>query len=165
MNAIFQRISVRKYQPRPVEPEKIEKILRAAMAAPSAGNQQPWEFYVVRNPSVIQELSQCSPYAGCAANATVVIVPCLKMDGLHFPELGEIDLAIAAENNLLEITELGLGGVWLAVAPIQERMEKANAALGIGGRLSAFALIPVGYPAEERPQQNRFDANRIHFVD
>ena len=165
MNAIFQRISVRKYQPRPVEPEKIDHILRAAMAAPSAGNQQPWEFYVVRNPSVIQELSQCSPYAGCAANAPVVIVPCLKTDGLRFPELGEIDLAIAAENILLEITELGLGGVWLAVAPIQDRMEKANAALGIGDRLNAFALIPVGYPAEERPQQDRFDESRIHFVD
>ena len=165
MNAIFQRISVRKYQPRPVEPEKIDHILRAAMAAPSAGNQQPWEFYVVRNPSVIQELSQCSPYAGCAANAPVVIVPFLKTDGLRFPELGEIDLAIAAENILLEITELGLGGVWLAVAPIQDRMEKANAALGIGDRLNAFALIPVGYPAEERPQQDRFDESRIHFVD
>ena len=148
-----------------MEPEKNEKILRAAMAAPSAGNQQPWEFYVVRNPSVIQELSQCSPYAGCAASAPVVIVPCLKMDGLRFPELGEIDLAIAAENILLEITQLGLGGVWLAVAPYQDRMDKANAALGIGDRLSAFALIPVGYPAEERPQQDRFDANRIHCID
>lgn len=111
MNAIFQRISVRKYQNRPVEPEKIDKILRAAMAAPSAGNQQPWEFYVVRNPATIQELSQCSPYAGCAANAPVVLVPCLKKEGLRFPILGEIDLAIASENILLEITELGLGGV------------------------------------------------------
>ena len=87
------------------------------------------------------------------------------MDGLRFPELGEIDLAIAAENILLEITQLGLGGVWLAVAPYQDRMDKANAALGIGDRLSAFALIPVGYPAEERPQQDRFDANRIHCID
>lgn len=165
MNAIFQRISVRKYQNRPVEPEKIEKILRAAMAAPSAGNQQPWEFYVVRNPATIQELSQCSPYAGCAANAPVVLVPCLKKEGLRFPTLGEIDLAIASENILLEITELGLGGVWLAIAPVPDRIEKANAALGIGDRLSAFALIPVGYPAEERPQQDRFDSNRIHFID
>ena len=165
MNAIFQRISVRKYQNRPVEPEKIEKILRAAMEAPSAGNQQPWEFYVVRNPSTIQELSQCSPYAGCAANAPVVLVPCLKKEGLLFPTLGEIDLAIASENILLEITELGLGGVWLAVAPIPDRIEKANAALGIGDRLSAFALIPVGYPAEERPQQDRFDCGRIHYID
>lgn len=165
MNAIFQRISVRKYQNRPVETEKLEKILRAAMVAPSAGNQQPWEFYVVRNPSAIKELSQCSPYAGCAANAPVVLVPCLKKEGLRFPELGESDMAIASENILLEITELGLGGVWLAVAPIPDRIEKANAALGIGDRLSAFALIPVGYPAEERPQQDRFDSNRIHFID
>ena len=135
------------------------------MAAPSAGNQQPWEFFVVRNPSTILELSQCSPYAGCAANAPVVLVPCLKKEGLRFPKLGEIDLAIASENILLEITELGLGGVWLAVAPVPDRIEKANAALGIGDRLSAFALITVGYPAEERPQQDRFDSNRIHFID
>ena len=63
MDAIFKRISVRKYEDRPVEPEKVEKILRAAMAAPSARNQQPWEFYVVTSKEKIRELSQCSPYA------------------------------------------------------------------------------------------------------
>ena len=81
------------------------------------------------------------------------------------PVYAQIDLSIAMENLWLETDAQGLGGVWLAVAPIQDRMEKANAALGIGDRLRAFALIPVGYPAEERPQQDRFDANRIHFVD
>ena len=117
------------------------------------------------HPSTIKELSQCSPYAGCAASAPIVLVPCLKKAGLRFPELGEIDLAIASEHILLEITELGLGGVWLAVTPVPDRMEKANAALGIGDQLSAFALIPVGYPAEERPQQDRFDEGRIHYLD
>lgn len=94
-----------------------------------------------------------------------MLVPCLKKAGLRFTELGEIDLAIASEHILLEITELGLGGVWLAVTPVPDRMEKANAALGIGDQLSAFALIPVGYPAKERPQQDRFDEGRIHYLD
>ena len=66
MDAIFHRTSIRKYQETPVEAEKIETLLRAAMAAPSACNQQPWEFYVVRNKEKIKELSEASPYAGCA---------------------------------------------------------------------------------------------------
>lgn len=69
MNSIFHRVSIRKFQDKPVEPEKIESLLRAAMAAPSARNQQPWEFYVVTNKDLIQKLSTVSPYAGCAKDA------------------------------------------------------------------------------------------------
>ncbi len=164
MEAIFKRISVRKFEDTPVEQEKIEKILRAAMAAPSAGNQQPWEYYVVTDKEVLRKLAACSPYSGCAANAPAAIVPCLRAEGLMFPELGEIDLSITTENILLEITELGLGGVWLAVAPFEDRMAIADAALGIGEKLHAFALVPFGYPAESRPQQDRYDESRVHYI-
>ena len=75
MNSIFHRISVRKYEDRPVEKEKIMEILRAGMQAPSACNQQPWEFYVVTDKEKIQKLSKVTPYTGCAAGAPVVIVP------------------------------------------------------------------------------------------
>lgn len=165
MEEIFKRISVRKFKNQPVEQEKIEKIMRAAMAAPSAGNQQPWEYYIVRDKDTIQKLSQSSPYARCAANAPVIIVPCLKTKGLRFPELGDIDLAITTENILLEITSLGLGGVWLAIAPDKKRIEKADEALGIDNGLHAFALVPVGYPNESRPQQDRYDENKIHYIN
>ncbi len=165
MNEIFKRISVRKFEARPVEREKIERILKAAMAAPSAGNQQPWEFCVVRSREKILELSKCSPYAGCAAGAPVVLVPCLKTEGLKYPPLGEIDLAIATENILLEITAQGLGGVWLGVAPIADRVAKVDAILGIGEKFHAFALVALGYPAEDRPQQDRYDEARIHYID
>ena len=69
MDAIFHRTSIRKYQETPVEPEKIEKLLRAAMAAPSAFNQQPWEFYVIRNKEKIGEISTVTPYTGCTVPA------------------------------------------------------------------------------------------------
>ena len=72
MNSIFHRISVRKYEDRPVEKEKIMEILRAGMQAPSACNQQPWEFYVVTDKEKIQKLSKVTPYTGCAAGAPVV---------------------------------------------------------------------------------------------
>ena len=147
MNAIFHRTSVRQFQNKPVEEEKIEQILRAAMAAPSAGNQQP-----------------CSVYAGCAANAPVVLVPCLRTEGLIFPQMGEIDMAIATENILLEITELGLGGVWLGIAPLTDRIEKVDSILDLKDKLHAFALIPIGYPVQQHSQQDRFDIDRIHFI-
>ena len=110
MNAIFTRTSVRSYENRPVEEEKITKILRAAMAAPSAVNQQPWEFYVVTAPQVLQELSKASPYSGMAAKAPAAVVVCGRKEGLAVPELVEVDLSLATENILLEIETQGLGG-------------------------------------------------------
>ena len=71
MNAIFTRTSVRKFEDRPVEKEKIEKVLQAGFVAPSAGNQQPWEFYIVTKRETIEELSRTSPYAVTAANSSV----------------------------------------------------------------------------------------------
>lgn len=165
MEEIFKRISVRKYEDKPVEKDKIEKILMAAMAAPSAGNQQPWEFYVVTDREKIKALSECSPYSGCAANAPVVLVPCYRTEGLMFPEFDTIDLAIATENAWLEITSLGLGGVWLAVAPIEDRVQKVSKVLDIPDSLVPFALLPFGYPAEDRSQQDRYDETRIHYID
>ena len=85
MNSIFHRISVRKYEDRPVEKEKIMEILRAGMQAPSACNQQPWEFYLVTDKEKIRELSKVTPYTGCAAEAPVVIVPVYHTEGLAAP--------------------------------------------------------------------------------
>ena len=164
MNEIFNRVSIRKYEDKVVDNDKIEKILRAAMAAPSAGNQQPWEFYVVTDKDKIKALSECSPYAGCAAGAPVILVPCYRTEGLMFPEFDKIDLAIATENALLEITSQGLGGVWLAVAPIQDRVDNVAKVLETLENLVPFALVPFGYPAENRDQQDRYDESRIHFV-
>ena len=81
MNSIFHRVSIRKYQDKEVDQEKIEKLLRAAMAAPSAHNQQPWEYYVVSDKNIIEQLSQASPYTKCAKDAPVVFVPCYRSEG------------------------------------------------------------------------------------
>ena len=164
MNELFTRISVRKYTDQPVEPEKIQTILRAAMQAPSAGDQQPWEFYVVTDSRVIANLAKTSPYAGCAAGAGTVIVPCYRTEGIFFPDYAQIDLAIACENLWLETTSLGLGTVMLGVAPLADRMEAVRKVLNIPEGLEPFALFPIGYPAESRSQKDRFDAARIHQI-
>lgn len=164
MKEIFERISIRKYTDKPVESDKIQQILKAAMAAPSASNQQPWEFYVVSDKEKIRQLSLISPYAACAENAPLVIVPCYRTEGLRWSETVLLDLSAATENMLLEITSLGLGGVWLCAAPLEDRMSKTEDLLEIPENLRAFALIAVGYPSESRKQQNRFDQTRIHYI-
>ena len=164
MKEIFERISIRKYENRPVEEEKIRQVLKAAMAAPSAGNQQPWEFYVVRDPEMIRKLADTTPYSKSAAGAPVVIVPCYRTNGLWAPMYDTIDLSIATENMLLEITSLGLGAVWMGIAPIEDRILAVDRILGLGEDLHSFALVPGGYPAESRPQQDRFQEERIHWI-
>ena len=83
---------------------------------------------------------------------------------MRFPDYCEIDLSIAAENLWLEPASLGLGAVRIGTAPLKDRMEKVEAVLGNPKGLHAFALVPVGYPAETKEQQNRFDENRIHYL-
>lgn len=164
MESIFRRTSIRRFEQRAVEPEKIESILRAAMAAPSAGNQQPWEFYVVTDAAKLEALAHVSPYAGCVRRAPVAIVSAYRTEGLPFPEYAQIDLSIAMEHVWLAVDGLGLGGVWLGVAPIEERMERTEEILSMPEGLRAFAVFPFGYPAESHVQQDRWDASRVHYV-
>lgn len=164
MKEIYSRVSIRRYKDMPVEEEKIQEILRAGMQAPSAGNQQPWEFYVITNKEKIQALSQAHKYAGCAAGAPVVIVPVYRKTGLMFPMYAEIDLSIAQENMWLMTEALGLGGVWMGIAPLRERMNIVKEILDLPEDVEAFSLFPLGYPDEVRKQQDRFEESRIHYI-
>lgn len=163
MNEIFHRTSIRKYLSKPVEDEKIEKLLQAAMAAPSAGNQQPWEFYVIKDKATLEKLSKTSPYATCCASAPVAFVACYRIH-CTMPEYAQIDMSASVENLLLEADSLELGAVWLGIAPLKERMEAVRTVLNIPENLDAFAIIPCGYPETIHPQQDRFDKQRIHTI-
>ena len=162
-NSIYHRVSIRKYENRPVEPEKTEAILRAAMQAPSAGNQQPWEFFVVTDSAKLEALSKVGPYAGYTKDAPAAIVSAYR-EKCWMPEYAQIDLSIAMENLWLEADAQGLGGVWLGIAPLEERMKEVEIILDIPASLRAFAIFPYGYPAEQRIQENRFDTRRIHYI-
>lgn len=165
MSIIFDRVSIRKYEDRPVEDDKIKEIIRAGCAAPSAGNQQPWEFYVVRNKDILEKLSHVHQWSGLIKDADFAIVPCYKNEGLWAQQYEHIDMAACTENMLLAITELGLGGVWIGIAPEKDRMQMVNDILGLPHNLSPFAVIPAGYPAENRAQENRYDEARIHYMN
>ena len=163
MENLYSRVSIRKYQDRPVEEAKTLAILRAAMQAPSAANQQPWEFYVVTDRKKLEALSEVSPYAGMTKNAPAAIVSVYRKD-CAIPAYAQIDLSIAMENLWLETDAQGLGGVWLGIAPVEERMKAVEEILSLPENVRAFAIFPYGYPAETRKQQDRFDPSRIHYV-
>lgn len=163
MSSIFHRTSIRRYLDREIEKEKVEQLLRAAMAAPSACNQQPWEYYVVTDRKKLEQLSMSSPYAGCTKNAPLAFVACYREDCIA-PEYAQIDLSASVENLLLEADEQGLGAVWLGIAPVKERMERVAQILELPDGLRAFAVVPCGYPKEEKLQQDRYDASRVHYV-
>ena len=164
MNSIFTRISVRSYEDRLVEKDKIEKILRAAMSAPTAVNQQPWEFYVVTDKTTLEKLSHVQPYAGMLKNAPNAIVICYR-NNCRLPEFAHIDCSLAAENIWLELEELGLGGVMLGITPYEERQDKVREILNLPENLTAFTIMPFGYPKSRHPQQDRFDKSRVHWIE
>ncbi len=163
MSSLFHRISVRKYEDRPVESEKIEYMLRAAMQAPSAVNQQPWEFYVITERETLTALSKVTLFAKMCARAPVAIVACCR-ERCTVPPFAQIDMSIAMEHLWLACDEQGLGGVWLGIAPMTARMAAVEKIIGAPKGLKAFAIFPFGYPAESRPQQDRWDPRRIHYI-
>ena len=123
INNILQRTSVRSYEDRPVEKEKIEKLLRAGMAAPTAVNKQPWHFIVVTDKDQLQNLAEANPNAGMAAKAPLAIVVCGDMNKALEGDAREFwvqDCSAATENILLAATGMGLGSVWTQ-APIRQR--------------------------------------------
>ena len=159
MQELFTRHSVRQYADKPVEEEKINTLLKAAMAAPTAGNQQEWEFVVVTDPEVKKQAAAASAYAGCAAKAGALIVPV----SCRFPECFDADMAAAMENILLEAVHLDLGGVWLAIAPFKDRIAGLQQALGLPENVIPFAIASIGYPAKPKAEDGRnYDFSRVH---
>ena len=100
------RRSIRSYKNESVSEENITKILEAGLLSASGKAIRPWEFIVVEDKAILEELSNSSPYAKCVAHAPVAIVVVYRTDDLRFPSYAQIDSAIAAENILLAITDL-----------------------------------------------------------
>lgn len=163
MKEIFNRRSIRQFKDQAIEPEKIDQLLRAAMQAPSAANQQPWEFIVVKEKEGLKELSEVSPYAKPVASSAVTFVLLANANELKVPAAWEQDMSAAAENLLLEATHLELGGVWLGVSTADVIVEKVRTLFDLPEEIKPFALISVGYPDGQTNQFiDRYKAEKVH---
>ncbi len=162
LEAIMSRRSIRRYTGEPASPEQIETILRAAMAAPSANNQQPWRFVVITESETLAAAAATSPYARMLADAAFGIVVCGETEGLKSPGMWQQDCAAAVENALLAAHALGLGGVWLGYYPKMERVGPLKELLGIPETVEPMAILSFGHPAEEKPPAERYDPAFVH---
>ncbi len=167
MNAIFTRRSVRRFTKKQVEQEKLEKILRAAMQAPSAGNQQPWEFIVVKGKENLEKLSEYNPYASSLKGANLGIIVLANKDRLKYADYYQQDLAAVTQNIQLQATELSLGSVWYGTAPEKQRMDYIIKMYNLKDNLIPFSVVAIGYPEDENANKfvDRYDETRIRIIE
>jgi nitroreductase len=163
METILTRRSIRKYTDQPVPDALVTDLLRAAMAAPSAGNQQPWQFVVVRDRAVLEVIATANPYGGPARDAQVAVIVCGDLEREDRPGFWVQDCAAATQNLLLAAHAAGLGAVWCGTYPREERMAPIAAVLGLPEHVIPFAAVPIGYPAERPAPVDRYDPGRVHL--
>jgi nitroreductase len=166
--AIFDRRSVRKFLEKPVEEEKVLKILDAARWAPSAGNTQDWEFIVVRDKMKRFQLSEAALGQYWIANAQVIIIVCSKTSKLMriYGDIGEstysvMDVILASQNMLLAAHALGLGACFIPTIDFGS----VKRILGIPDSVRVYAIIPIGYAAEKPNAPHRMGLETFVYFE
>jgi len=161
LELIKSRRSFRKYQPKPISEEEMDKILEAGRWAPSAGNSQPWKFIVLRNAEVRKALADAVPTGRFISSAPVAIVVTINPRASSHPVE---DGAAATQNMLLEAHSLGLGACWIGGASGTANEERAKRILNIPEEERLLSIISVGHPAES-PEKSRRSMGETTFTD
>ena len=162
ITALKTRRSIRKYTDQPVSDELIRDIIELGMYAPSAGNAQPWHFIVIRNRQTLDAIPDIHPYAAMTKSATVAILVCADPSLEKYKGRWMLDCSAAAQNILLGAHSKGLGAVWVGIYPEEERMEGMKKLLRLPDQIIPLALIPIGYPAVQASQPDRWNSERVH---
>lgn len=164
LDVIMTRTSVRQYTNQPISAETIDTLLRAGMAAPTAGNKQPWKFVVVTERALLDSLAEGN--WRMAAQAQAAIVVCGDTENV-FPEEGRDywvqDCSAATENILLAAHAVGLGAVWCGCYPISERVNNVKRIFGLPTPIVPLSVVMLGYPAGEQHPKDKYKPENIHF--
>lgn len=167
MSNILQRKSVRSFTNQPIEKSKLDTLLRAAMAAPTGKDMRPWKFVVVNDKQAMKSLATKLPYAKMLAEAQAAIVVCGDMsvvdkDGKPSTNWA-FDCSAATENLLLQAEAMGLGAVWTAAYPYDERVAAVKVALNLPDNIIPLNVIPIGYPKGNPQPKDKYNADNIHY--
>ncbi|WP_419174525.1 nitroreductase family protein [Desulfosediminicola sp.] len=161
-DAINTRRSIRSYTDQPVSDEMVQDIIKAGMLAPSAGNQRPWHFIVIRDQELLANVPDFHPYAKMVTKAPVSILVCGDPEGKKWPDFWPQDCSAALQNMLLAARGLGLGTVWAGIYPLEERIVATRNLFGIPENVIPFAIMPIGWPKDEFTAKDRFEPELIH---
>jgi len=157
LDFICKRRSVRRYQKKALPDETLEALMKAAMSAPSGNNAQPWEFVIVRESKMKEELSRVHPWVYMAAEAPAAIV----VLGDKSSEWWKDDCAAATQNLLLAAANLGLGTVWCGIR--EDHARTVRKILGVPGHMGVLCIIPIGYPAESPSPHTKYQKDKVHW--
>lgn len=163
MNIIRQRRSIRSYTNHVVSDEIIKSLLQAAMCAPSAGNQQPWQFIVATEKDLLKKISSTHPNASMVEHAAVAILVCGDLSRETHKGYWMIDCAAATENILLEVVEHKLGAVWVGIYPREDRVKYLKTLFKLPEHIIPFAVVSIGYPAEVKKPNDRYNESIVHY--
>jgi len=166
MQAIRERRSIRKFKAgAEVSQEQIELLLEAAMLAPSACNTRPWEFIVVKNRELLDQIAATHPYAKMLSTASAAIIVCALPEAQLNPPIAEgffpQDCGAATQNILLAAVELGLGTCWCGVYPKDARAAEFREMLGM--QSVPFCVIAVGVPDESPAPRGKFEESKVSY--
>ncbi|MCE1246108.1 MAG: nitroreductase family protein [Firmicutes bacterium] len=166
IEVIMKRKSVREYTAQPVSKEDLDILIRAGMAAPTAGNKQPWEFVVITDRKTLDKLADQLEYAKMLKDAKAAIAVC-GVPKLSFPgkdsEYWIQDCSAATENILLAAEAINLGAVWTGVHPVQERIEAVRSTLNLPSDIIPLNVIAIGHPTGKEKPKNKYKPERIHW--
>jgi nitroreductase len=155
---MMTRASVRKFTSRPVEDEKVEAMLRAAMSAATAVNSQPWHFVVITDRNKLEKIEQY------AAPLSIVVCGDKNRFAEMAPDWWIADCSMASGNILLAANAMGLGAIWTALYPLAQYMDRASTVLGLPDDLIPLNLINIGYPAENPQPKDKWDPKKITYI-
>ena len=162
---IMTRVSVREFTGEKISEAQIDTLLRAAMAAPSAINKQPWAFIVVTDEAIIARLGEALPYSRCSNHPAVAIIPCGDLSKAIEGEMANFwinDVSAATENMLLEAHAMGLGAVWTGLHPDMNRAKMVQDMLNLPEHIIPLCVVPVGVPAEHPDIKDKYKPENIH---
>lgn len=163
---IMTRVSVREFTGEKISEAQVDTLLRAAMAAPSAINKQPWAFIVVTDKALIAKLGEALPYSRCSNHPAVAFIPCGDLSKAIEGEMGAFwinDVSAATENLLLAAHAMGLGAVWTGLHPDMKRATMVQQMLGLPEHIIPLCVVPVGVPAEQPEIKDKYNPANIHY--
>jgi len=162
MKAILGRRSIRKFTGEKIPEEDVKKFLEAAMAAPSACNQQPWHFVVIEDKKSFNKIMEIQPYTRMLEKASHAIVVCADPELQTCPGFWVQDITAATENLLLAVHALGYGATWCGIYPNDNPVWGIRELLSLPKNIMPLNVIAIGVPDEEKPPSNRYKEERVH---
>lgn len=161
--ALLNRRSIRKYKDQKISKENLDKILNAAMYAPSAMNLQAWQFIVIDNKEVLIESIKSIPYAEMLKESANAIIVC----GDSLVEKNESWLlqncSAATQNILLSAHGLGIGSCWIAIHGMDDVYKNIKNQFSLPENIVPVSLISLGYPDETVTTEERYKQDKIHY--